>query len=316
MSDPAGRETWTALKVAPSPRAGMRLGARFRLLLAGLVLCRGLVLLCVIPPFEGWDEYQHVGHVMHYTETGEPAVLGATQVPATLIPAVVEFPQSRNALEQLRAFGAVDYASFWAMEDPRLAGPDRSPRPVAGMGLYQAQHGSLYYRLAAPLFAAGGGAGDLRWSVGCLRLANLILIVAAAWVALETVARLVPDERTAALIGLLIAAQPLFLINGLRVANDALGVFLATLAIAGSLTLQRRGLLWKGALIGLATGLAVLAKAVHFGLLPFVGACWLSAVWRDRVPLGRAALAGILISASFLAVVQAELRANFARTAR
>ena len=94
-----------ALKVAMSTPPGTRLGARFRLLLAGLVLCRGLVLLCVIPPFEGWDEYQHLGHVMHYTETAEPAVLGATQVPPTLIPAVVEFPQSKNALEQIRAFG-------------------------------------------------------------------------------------------------------------------------------------------------------------------------------------------------------------------
>ena len=28
---------------------------RFRVLLVGLVLCRGLVLLCVMPPFEGWD---------------------------------------------------------------------------------------------------------------------------------------------------------------------------------------------------------------------------------------------------------------------
>ena len=42
----------------------------FRMILTGLVLCRGLVLLCVMPPFEAWDEYQHVGYLAYLAETG------------------------------------------------------------------------------------------------------------------------------------------------------------------------------------------------------------------------------------------------------
>ena len=128
---------------------------RFRVLLVGLVLCRGLVLLCVMPPFEGWDEYQHVGYVVHVGETGRRAVLNETVVPPALVTAAVQFPQPKSALEQIGRLGAVDYATFWARRDP----PVRKEGDVA---LYQAQHAPFYYRMAAPLFRALGGVADLR----------------------------------------------------------------------------------------------------------------------------------------------------------
>ena len=34
-----------------------------------------------MPPFEGWDEYQHVAYVVHVSETGRRATLGETEVP-------------------------------------------------------------------------------------------------------------------------------------------------------------------------------------------------------------------------------------------
>src|SRR3954447_1718024 len=92
------------------------LGPWFRLSLVGLVLARGLVDLCVIPPFEGWDEYQHVAYVTHILETGRPAVYGKAQVADSLLAAMIPaFPQPQHALEQLDSrLGAQDYATFWS----------------------------------------------------------------------------------------------------------------------------------------------------------------------------------------------------------
>ena len=115
-------------------------------------------------------------------------------------------------------------------------------------------------------------------------------------------------------MGLLVAAHPLFLINGARVANDALGILLATLAIAAALRLgEGRRLLAQSALVGVLTGLAIAAKAVHFGLVPFVGVCWLLMVAANReVPKGRAALAAIALAAGCLVVIGPDLRWNLA----
>jgi hypothetical protein len=155
--------------------------------------------------------------------------------------------------------------------------------------------------------------GNLRLSIACLRLVNLVFTAAAVWIAIGTVSRLTRSSACALVIGLLIATQPLYLITGVRVANDALGVLLATVAITGCLRLDGRRLLRQSATIGIAAGLAVLAKAVHFGLLPFVAFCWLAVVAREKLVPARAALAGFVMAVSFLLVTQVELRANLER---
>ncbi|MHC5538599.1 hypothetical protein ACYOEI_10285, partial [Singulisphaera rosea] len=284
-----------------------RTWAWFRGLLVGLVVCRGLVTLCLVPPFEGWDEYQHVGYIVHILETGQPAILGETKVPRSLLEHAIAFPEPKDVADlQLGSLGFVSYADYWK------AGP--APRLKPGeIDLYQAQHSSWYYWLVSPLFAALGGVENLRASVGGLRLLNLAFIAGAVWVALGTISQLVTRRRDAALIGIVIAAHPLFLINGLRVSNDALGVFLATLAVSGCLTLRDDRLMLRCLGIGLATGAAVLAKAVHFGLVPFVAFCWLAFAVRYRPRPGRAALAALTLSAGFLLVTQAELRSNLDR---
>jgi len=297
---------------SPAGDAGRRPWSRFRWLLTGLVLCRGLVYLCVLPPFEGWDEYQHVGYVEQIRATGRTPVLWQTKYPPGLLRRVVEFPQCRFALDQIGRLGAVGYAEFWGRGGTR--GPGRLRGDPGSVALYQAQHGPTYYRLAAPLFAALGGAGDLRASVGGLRLANVLMIAAAVWVAAGALARLMRSERDAAMVGLLVAAHPLFLINGARVANDALGILLATLAIAAALGLgEGRRLVARSALVGGLVGAAIAAKAVHFGLVPFVGVCWLLLVAARRdVPRGRAALAAIALAAGCLVVIGPDLRWNLA----
>ncbi|MGO9914391.1 MAG: phospholipid carrier-dependent glycosyltransferase [Isosphaeraceae bacterium] len=291
---------------------------RLKIILVALLLCRGLVLLCVIPPFEGWDEFQHVAYIVHLSETGERPILGETIVPRSLDSRLSSFPHGPYALKMLRRTGAVDYATFW--ERPIAVAPKGGKPPESTqLSLYQAQHGPFYYSLAVPLFALAGGVGDLRMSVGVLRLFNLLLTAASVWIALGVVERLIRDPALCALCGLLIATQPLFLINGVRVANDALGVFLATAAVAAALdrrTFRSRASMFA---LGLLVGLGTLAKSVHFGLIPFVSICALAAHFPDRLSraTGRgwfpALRATCLILAGFLVVTLAEFHANLVR---
>lgn len=301
-----------------SPQRRPRL--RLKLILVGLVLCRGLVLLCVIPPFEGWDEFQHVAYIVHLSETGQRPILGETIVPHSLESRLSTFPHGPYALKMLEGTGAVDYATFWNRPALALAtGKAPEPRESTALSLYEAQHGPLYYRLAARLFDLAGGVGDLRMSIGVLRLANLLLTAASVWIALGIVDRLIRSRVLSGLCGLLIAAQPLFLINGVRVANDALGVFLATVAIAAALnhrTFRSRGFTLA---LGLLMGMATLAKSVHFGLVPFVLVCALAAHLPHRVAKapGRHWLpalgATLLILTGFLVATVGEFRQNLAR---
>ncbi len=286
---------------------------RFRRLLVGLIICRGLVYLCILPPFEAWDEYQHVGYVEHLRQTGRTPILNETAYPTKLLSKVIAFPQCHYALEQIGHLGAVGYADYWGRGGrerfqpiPRRIGWVPGPVP-----LYQAQHGPLAYRLALPFYVGLGGAAELRRSVGGLRLLNVLLTGASAWVAIGAIGRLMRSRRDAALVGLLIALHPLFLLNGARVANDALGVFLATLTIASALELPGRRPLLSGLGVGLLAGLAIAAKTVHFGILPFLGICWLLlVVGRREIPRGRSVLVGLAMAVGCGLVIGPDLRWN------
>jgi hypothetical protein len=64
------RDLATECEMSPSLKHWPRWGL-IRSLLVALFFCRGLVYLGVFPIFEGWDEYQHVGYVVHVLETGQ-----------------------------------------------------------------------------------------------------------------------------------------------------------------------------------------------------------------------------------------------------
>ena len=282
---------------------------RLRVLLTALVLCRGVVMLCVLPPFEGWDEYQHVGYVEHVRQTGKAAVLWETTVPTELLNGAMAFPQPSCAVkDQLGRLGGVDYATYWNRNpDPHYFGGSNA--------LYQAQHNALYYRLAAPLFGALGGVSHLRESVGGLRLVNVMLTAAAVWVVLGVLRKVVRREGDAALLGLALAAHPLFLMNGARVANDALGVLLATIAVGAGLSLavgEGKRVVAHALGVGLLVGFAAMAKATNLGLIPFAAFAWLAIVARGKVSTGKGLVAGFAMAIGCLMIIQADLRFNLA----
>jgi len=283
--------------------------------LIALVVVRGVVLMCVVPPFEGWDEYQHVAYVQHLREAGRAPVAGQSVVSPALLAEAVKFPQPHSAVgDMLGGVGAVGYSPFWLLHDAH-ASPSFRDLPVS---LYQAQHGPLSYRVLQPAFAALGGVGSLRSSIAGMRLVNLLLTAGAVGLAVACLRRQLTRRRDAALIGLALATHPLFLLNGVRVANDALGVFLATLTVwlglsltaSSGLGLTRRRLAIAWLATGVLTGLAVLAKATNFALVPFVGFCVLMLAIRSKADARRSLIAGAALALGFVAVMQSEIRFN------
>jgi 4-amino-4-deoxy-L-arabinose transferase-like glycosyltransferase len=292
------------------------LGRWFRLALVGLVLARGVVALCVIPPFEGWDEYQHVAYVTHVVERGCPAVFGKDVVPDSLLAAMIPaFPQSVFALQQLDSrLGALDYATYWSRRDadPALLRPCNPSAAGVRLPLYQAQHSWWYYALAAPLFVAMGGVQDLPNSVGGLRLVNVLLAAASVWVVLGVIARRVRSRRVASWIGLAIATQPLFLMNSARVSSDALGVFMSTVVVALAMRRDDHRATWRFGAMGVLAGLAILTKATNWYLVPLLAGSWLFTTIRHRTSATRALASGIAAALCVAMLVGPEIRYNLA----
>lgn len=289
---------------------------RFATALVVLVLARGVALMCAMPPFEGWDEYQHVAYVEHLSEGGRTPVVGETPTPKRLLAEAVKSPQPYSAVRDgLGSAGGVNYPQYWADRQADVSPTFRDGGPVP---LYQSQHGPLAYQMLRPVYAAFGGLGSIRSSVSGMRLANLLLTAAAVWAAFWCLSGYLKQRRAAAWVGVVLATYPLFLINGVRVANDALAVFLATLVIWLGLSLatkpwaelRRPVLSFLG--IGVMAGLAVLAKATNYALAPFVAFCILALAIRREVPFRRVAACGLAAAVGFLVVTQAEMRFNLA----
>src|SRR5688500_4355884 len=132
-----------------------RTGSRSWWLVAGLLiaafLARGPLYLSVFPPFEGWDEYQHLAYIAHLDEVGTiPVVHETTRVSLAVRPLVLAMPHSLSGSDQLREWGALSYADYWKAPAPPAADRQASSSPR----LYQAQHPPLFYALALPVWRA------------------------------------------------------------------------------------------------------------------------------------------------------------------
>src|SRR5687767_3807314 len=106
-----------------------RTGSRAWWLVAGLLitafLARGPLYLCVFPPFEGWDEYQHLAYIAHLDETGTIPVFNDSWVSVALRPMLIGVPHSQSGGDQVRQWGALSYPEYWNSPAP-VSGADRA----------------------------------------------------------------------------------------------------------------------------------------------------------------------------------------------
>ena len=247
------------------PKLQFRWGIFVVLLLATYV-ARGVLLACVVPPLEMWDEFQHVAYIDCVTRTGRSPVFPDSRVDATLLNQILKLPTCPWEWRWLSRYGELTYAQYWQQPAMGRVAPDEQ-----GPQIYEAQQPPLYYWLAAPVYRKLSG--DLPLAVAVLRLINVGLTAIGLGAILLSLGRACRDQRHAALLGLSVVMQPLFLLNADRVANDGLAVMLGSLSIVWAMSLRRRFILIQSLGLGLLIGLGVMAKATDLVLLPFAEFC-------------------------------------------
>jgi len=280
-----------------------RTGSRAWWLVAGLLitafLARGPLYLCVFPPFEGWDEYQHLAYIAHLDETGTIPVFDQSRVSLTLRPLVTSVPHSEWGGDSVEEWGVSSYADYWKSPAPP-AGTD--PGSTSSPRLYQGQHPPLAYLVALPTWRAMRTAHPLE-AIYAIRAMNLVLVAAALVLFAGALKRMVPAFGPRVAILALVCLHPLFFQNVARVANDAFALAtgiagISLLLLADGRTLLTRGLLAAGCIAASVwskqTGLTLI-PALILGL-PLIG-------WVHGVSAGRLWRVTSVVSITFFLLV-------------
>jgi len=242
----------------------------FSCLLLLVVFLRGFCLLCVLPPLEGWDEYQHLAYIEHLNEHACAPTMGVSTLSDDFLIACCSLPAPNSMLALFPPeLGFRGYRLFYEK------GAGNYQAGCHKAALYQAQHGVLYYRAVLPLYRALGGYDNLIATIYGLRLLNLLIGIAGLAVFLGFLGRTSSSRSVASLIAIVVCLQPLYLINLCRVANDALAQTFATVVIVGILWSEKaRSLLSSALAFGILAGLAIWCKATTLAIVPFAIGCY------------------------------------------
>ena len=290
---------------------------------AALFLARGIALLSILPPFEGWDEGQHIAYIQYVAEHHAAPVQGSSVVPVSLAPLFLSYPHPDSALERrafdgidggtvcatnkagilmqpmMKAWGAMNYSSFWARAKAPVPLP--ATKDLPSVALYQAQHPPWYYVAAAPVWQAIAPRNPLL-AIAVLRALNLLLGALTIVVIGFMLGAVVPDLACRAAAFAVIVLQPLSLLNVARVGNDALAVLLGTAAVALLATATARRFALRMGIAAALTALGVLVKEVTLTLVPLLPVALLVQAWRFGLPRGATVRAGIVMLVLFAAI--------------
>jgi 4-amino-4-deoxy-L-arabinose transferase-like glycosyltransferase len=126
---------------------------------------------------------------------------------------------------------------------------------------YESHQPPLYYLLIAPVARLSAGQGE-RGQVVAMRLATLLIGVAALLALYACAGLLLPRDRATALLAVALAAfVPMHIAVGASVSNDALAELALSLVLWRGLLALRDGLSARGAAgLGLAVGVGLLTK--------------------------------------------------------
>ena len=263
-------------------------GSRAWWLVAGLLiiafLARAPLYLSVFPPFEGWDEYQHLGYIAYLDQTSTiPVFSTATRVPLAIRPLVIAMPHSRWGGDQVRDWGALSYGDFWNAPAPTAAtdrGSFSSPR------LYQAQHPPLAYALDVPIWHALKRKHPLG-AIYAIRTMNLLLAAIGLALFAGALERLMPVFAPRVAVFALVCLHPLFFQNVARVANDALALATGIAGISLLVLADRRTLLTRGVMAAACIAASIWSKQTGLTLIPVLVLGLPLIGWADGVAAGR-----------------------------
>ncbi len=150
--------------------------------IALVFLLRGVFVLALLPPLEGWDEYQHLSYVVHLDEFGERPDANSDTISATLFPALRKYPQPWWGVANTTAIGGHGYRKHWQSHDQ----PVDNQRGEDVL-IYQAQHGTLAYWALLPVYRISGGLKDPLRTIFFMRFANVVLGAIAVFLVAMTI---------------------------------------------------------------------------------------------------------------------------------
>jgi dolichyl-phosphate-mannose-protein mannosyltransferase len=249
-------------------RSDPRQWKRITLALTLLIIARGVFVLCVLPPFEGWDEYQHIAYMVYIKEQRKLPRYGHSTVPKSIKDMVGRYPHAPYDADHMGpgGWGAKTYSEFWAAEQNDVA---KELQPIP---LYEGQQMPLYYVLATPFWALFSSLSYLT-GIYALRLMNVLLLAAAVFVFLRTLQTCIGNATHGLFIGLLVATAPMYLTNAARISNDALAILFGSLTLYFTIVALRKKPSRSLLLASCFLALGVLSKAtmVMMGPVVFTG---------------------------------------------
>lgn len=257
---------------------------RWWLVAASLIaafLARAPLYLSVFPPFEGWDEPQHLAYIVHLDETGSIPVMNGSIVPFSLRPLFAGMPQAPPG-DQLREWKALPYDEYWRLGPPA----DAWKAATFSSRLYQAQHPPLAYALDVPIWRALKTPRPLN-AIFAIRFVNVLIAAAGLVLFAAALEMLVPSFGSRVAVLALVCLHPLFFQNVARVANDALAVSTGVAGISLLALTDGRTLLTRGLLAAVCIAASVWTKQTSFTLIPALVLGLPLIGWRHNVPLLR-----------------------------
>jgi hypothetical protein len=275
---------------------------RICLAIAALILVRGIVVLCVLPPFEGWDEFSHISYVVYIKEHKQLPILGSSNMPESMAGMLTSYPHPWGDWIQTgtNGWGSRMYDSFW---DPQLGDPvPRRPVPI-----YEAAQPPLYYLIALPFWAVLSRWDDLAAIYG-LRVLNVFFLALGGFVFLQAMGKCIPKLKHRIMIGLLVGVYPIFIITGARVSNDALAILFTSLTFYFMVTAITREGRSHRALMAASVWLAlgVLTKVSVIIMAPPLLAC-IVICWHQKKMGILTALRTLTLCSAIIAVILAPL---------
>jgi len=257
-------------------------------------------LQCVYPPLEGPDEYQHIAYLTYIEEEGKIPVLGKALVPKSLYPHLLANPHCDYDVQQTGKMGCLRYEDFFEKDAIQKGGgkfltPENfQENETAQTGepdiqLYESQQPPLYYTLAWPVFAHIRDSLGFREAIYTLRIINIAMATIAMLCLLSPIKGIFEESRAMRLSILAISLSPMFMVYVSRVANDALALVFAGLAVSVLTRMtDQRHLILKAAIAGGLIGTGVLTKMTVLCVLPAAVVYFWYCAASSRISFGRA----------------------------
>jgi hypothetical protein len=219
--------------------------------------------LCVLPPFEGWDEYQHIAYIVYIKEQREIPRFGHSTVPQSMKDMLQRYPHPADDSAQAGAWGAKTYNEFWVSEHNDVV------KDVPPIPLYEGQQMPLYYLLALPFWTLFSSVSYLA-GIYALRLINVLLLAAAVFIFLRTLQTCIANVTHRLVIGLLVASAPMYLTNAARISSDALTILFGSLTLYFTIAALRKNPFRSLVLATSFLALGILSKATMCMMVPVV----------------------------------------------